>query len=136
MNDQLQTALANAIGMGIDSLNASQDVILGQLPEVVQQLLVWKATLSVVLCLVGIVALALVAWSFKFYRRGEPDERGLYKESIFFASRGEVDIGVILLAFTQLVLLVLGLALINLEWLKIWLAPKIFLIEYVAKLAK
>lgn len=72
---------------------------------------------------------ALIVGSFfairallKNYSPGDHFDDGPPKTALF----------IVLMAIPTLV----GAALFNLTWLKIWIAPKIFLIEYAANLAK
>ena len=48
MNEQLQTALAALIEKSIKAMEAGADFMAAEIPEVVQQLLLWHMTLSAI----------------------------------------------------------------------------------------
>lgn len=103
---------------GIDSAVAFSQA---QIPDVVQQLLMWHAVSSAaiqVLCAVLIIlsaTLAIFTWNS--------------------SSDGELVALVSLLTF--IIIAVSLVVFFNyFDWLKIWLAPKLYLIEYAASLVK
>ena len=131
MNEQLQTALADLIAVATRGANESVDFLRAELPDVVQQLLMWKAVSSA-LGLGFVVALAIVA--FVLFRRGFrmletiPAE---YDDSPRFWTRTWLIVGSVICG------LILAVRLLNsFAWLKILIAPKLYLIEYAARLAK
>ncbi len=108
-----------------DSLEQGKEFVLTQAPEVVQQLILWKRaehTAWVCMGLVGMVVMYFVgrrcyAWLVENNRRGEPGEWPC------------------LLGIPSAALLFLGLLLFNIApCLQVWLAPKVYLLEYLAKL--
>ena len=105
----------------------------GQLPDVLQQLIIYNLVVSLVAFFVGILIVTLSpllfrkAWKFLSASYPERDSWNMDQK----------DIGIfctILCVFAMAVgVLVISL---NMGWLKIWLAPKIWLIEYTADLLK
>lgn len=128
MNDQLQQALAEIIGKASSGIDAGTQFLSAQLPEVIQQLLMWKAVMSGLTCLFAMVVLIFSAWPIKrFYlwvRRLADDDEFYDHPETMFAGAGCI------------VLLLIGVCNISLTWLQILIAPKIYLIEYAASLAK
>lgn len=122
MNEELQRALAEMITSSVavagDALAFTEE----QLPEVVQQLLVWKAAESAIWCIAA-VALGIfgarLPW-VKWFKACEEDCSGT---GLFLALPFGALFGI-------------ALAMFDLAWLQIWLAPKVYLIEYAANLVK
>lgn len=122
MNETLQNALAEIILAALENAEAAKEFVLAEMPDVVQQLLVWKAAQSLLM-----LALTLLFFSAPLFAR-----------KIAIANDGD--------SFDQMMAMVLGgiggmiigslPARYALDWLQIWLAPKIYLIEYAADLVK
>lgn len=131
MNEQLQSALAAAIDQTLDGVQAGVTFLQAELPEVIQQLLMWKLFHSALLNLLGVSVLvvyvvlvrALMAWA----RHGE--ESKLDSDDRLFAA-------IMATAINGVIALLIAAITINLTWLKILVAPKIYLIEYAANLVK
>lgn len=155
MNEELQQALAELItkstAVAGDALAFTQD----QLPDVVQQLLVWRGVYSLVMFVAG--ALLLVAASLcakaamrkraeaiaqaeEAYRNGEAWTRmfnGLSTTSTRYDSIMVFGgAPTMVMASVSAAMAIAGMTMVNLEWLQIWLAPKVYLIEYAANLVK
>lgn len=139
MNDQLQKALADLLAKANQGIDAGASFLQAQLPDVIQQLLVWKAVQNLVMipfmCLAvwGLVKVLLSIHRAKeigLWRRGSECswEKGPQISSLAY--------------FAAVVSMLLGsfmawAAVMNLlTVVKIWLAPKVFLIEYAASLTK
>jgi hypothetical protein len=119
MNDELQKALAAILNKTTSAAEAGIGFLQGQIPEVIHQLLVWKAVesgLIFTLCLIGACVLTWVGC-----RLAKDDDFGFNPLAMF--------------PFFGVVLCVLGV-ITNFDWLQILLAPKVYLIEYAAHLAK
>ena len=129
--EEVAGGITNATGTALDFLAA-------EIPDVVQQLLIWHAIESFIWFFLGTLILA-VPW-FVYWRwggRGEPTEpkygEARYEETFTHGYDGRVsgeaaDLFALLSGVTKLA----GLALIlgNLEWLQILVAPKLYLLEY------
>ncbi len=127
MNEQLQNALAEILGKTLNGIDAASSFVVAELPDVIQQLLTWYAVKGFIYMLIGVFI-----WSLPFisYRRLNKwhKERDGYNDLFL-----EVAMPVSLISL--LVLCVSG-SLINLDWLQIMIAPKIWLIEYASELVK
>jgi hypothetical protein len=122
MNEQLQQALATIIGKTMQGVDASISFLSAEIPDVIHQLLVFKLAQACVLLVMAIIY--LIAWSvfsYKSFKHGWHE--GIQMVTVF--AGGAV-------AVTSAISLFIngGVAL------QIWLAPKIYLIEYAASLAK
>jgi len=133
MNEQLQTALAELI----TSTLQAKEFIVGELPEVVRQLLQWNFLNSLILSVVSVLLLALIAIVCTkvfipkvresiAYRKGKND---IYnKPDVFFEW--------FIFSSAILTLCLPSLFMFNIQWPQIWIAPKVWLIEYAASLVK
>lgn len=131
MNEQLQKALAEIIRQTMNGLDAAVSFLSSELPDVIHQLLIWYAVKNGVYFLVGLVV--LIVWlvvlvkSFKYAMKAVGN--GGYAEDAFVAW--------FLLSLVGSIPFIASCDyLLNLTWLQIILAPKIWLIEYAAKLVK
>lgn len=130
MNDELQKALAAILTKTTQAAEAGVSFLSQQLPEVIQQLLIWKAVESgivfVVLLVVAIVTAKLSMDKVKEGRAYKPkshydDASHIYAFAFLW---GSIAVGAGLLLTSAL------------AWLQILVAPKVYLIEYAASLAK
>lgn len=118
MNEELQKALAEILNSAIDA----KDFLLSEMPDVINQLLWWHGVKSGLLCLFGAVILLMV---YNISMRIHNKIKNKYwDETVYLA-----------VAFIGgLVSVIATFELINLDWLQILIAPKLYLIEYAAKL--
>lgn len=128
MNEQLQKALVELIGKASNGIDASISFLSAEIPDVIHQLLMWYAIESAAYSIIG-VAIA-IAWFHS--------EKLALKKTVEWGWDRK-DIGMVygllgmfprIGAFTTICIMV------NLDWLQIWVAPKIWLIEYASQLAK
>lgn len=117
MNEELQTTLNDALVGVIESATSAKDFILAELPDVVNQLLMWNMTVS-------------LAWFSLFFLATVIFICGLIRSWNKSAD------------FEQLQFFFLGslssffLTCCSHTWLKILIAPKLYLLEYAASLVK
>lgn len=170
MNEQLQQALAHILNRTVEGIDASTQFLSAQLPDVIQQLLLWKFIHHLALAVVPMLVLAAAVYAA--YRltkivQADPFEAAVrkvdtYREQYSRARSGSaeeaaaraahmtaqvelagltdrtavyVTAGV---AVTVLVVVsaITSAVLVNLTWLQILVAPKLYLIEYAATLVK
>ena len=124
MDEELQKALALVLQTALDA----KDFLIAELPEVIQQLLLWKFWYYSIRFAVGaLFALGIMYAAYRISRyilalikkRG-PDEFFWFMPLII----------------VTIVASVIPAHFLNLIWLQIWIAPKVYLIEYAASLAK
>ena len=125
MNKDLQESLAVVIQKATTGVEAGVDFLSAQLPDVIHQLLMWKAVESFLLMILSLCLFIVIGivWRYVYkFEQKNKDRISVSGTGIFF--------GGILTCF-------IGAAAIvsfSLTWLQIWVAPKIYLIEYAAKL--
>lgn len=139
MNEKLQVALADLVNKSVGALGKGTEFLAGEIPDVIRQLLIWKAVESAIWFGLGI--LLLIAMIYGNYRQikwirswlGKPCPGHYYKDlGLELCDRPEL-----MLNFFQLLPGAVILSLLsNLDWLKIWIAPKVYLIEYAASMVK
>lgn len=122
MNEELQKALAAIILKFAEAMGGATDFALEQAPEVIQQLLRYNFAVSIILC--AAVSVPALFYIFK----GLP--------SLWRLAGSDDDGKAWTVILTVAILAAWGAILINGTWFKIWLAPKVYLIEYAASLAK
>lgn len=129
MNDQLQASLAAILGKATDAVMAGVSFLQAELPDVIRQLLLWKLAEATA---IGITAGVLLAvWGVVGFRVTKKINNGVdeWDRGWPWAVYGMISIlpvGILATAFSKYMLIAL----------QIWLAPKIYLIEYAARLAK
>lgn len=128
MNEQLQQALVDIINKAISGIDASIGFLSAEIPDVVHQVLMWYAVKGVIFC--GIGVLLIVAWvvvdvkTFQWLKKADIDADVLFFGYGLFGSA------------IRLIPLKIFIDTVNLDWLKIWIAPKLWLIEYAASIVK
>ena len=142
MNEQLQQALAQVIEKSTDGVQSGVSFLSAELPDVIHQLLMWKMIESLVMCIAGITLLSVIAYILiKYSGVGTKikDSDSRWRTHQITLTHG-ADGGIaswIPMTITMPVIAAIGLlSLVNIDWLKIWIAPKVYLIEYAASLVK
>lgn len=132
----IQNALEQALIKSIDGIQKTGtelvEALYQQAPEVVEQLLIWHGIESLIQSIIGILCLSLIFIYYKIackvYEKNGVSE---WDDSFYYWLVTVVSgIFVSVLSFGTMV------NLVNLKWLKIWLAPKVYLLEYLADLVK
>lgn len=120
MNEQANKVLAELLQKASNGIDAAVSFSQAQIPDVIHQLLVWNSVSSALAQIVGILIIILpIVYSVKKW------------ELIC-----DNDCQPFMLC--HIITLPIGLLVVaeNFDWLKIWLAPKLYLIEYAASLMK
>lgn len=142
MNEQLQQALAAILNKTMTGVDAGISFLSAEIPDVIHQLLMWKMIESMLFFVIGIIVICLtVIFIRSQYRRvvEKTDSYGssCYVPTMIFDNRGDVSPGCIIFAIIAMAgMLTGGILISGLSWLQILIAPKIYLIEYAASLAK
>jgi hypothetical protein len=132
----IQNTLEKALIKSIDGIEKTGteliEALYKQAPEVVEQLLMWHAVESLIQCIVAILAFAapfgfykIACYVYQKFEVGEErDQSGFWIPTIFVSA--------VVTFFTC----VCFTSYINIKWIKIWLAPKVYLLEYLAEMMK
>ncbi|MGY2429611.1 hypothetical protein [Pseudomonas tolaasii] len=132
MNEQLQQALLAILNKAMSGVEAGVSFLSAEIPDVIHQLLLWKIVSSSLLTLLGF---CLLFASHRLIRRAlriqaEEAAKG------WALQRGELYVATYILGgISGLVGSIMSIGN-GLNALQIWIAPKIYLIEYAASLAK
>ena len=123
--------LAEILKKGLETAEKTGNFIVEQAPDLIRQLLIWKTVEYSVYVILGI---SLIIYFYRWTKKvsKEMKENGDDFEDYFMDSFANI-----LITIGQLSLLITGIILIaeNLQYLfQIVFAPKIYLIEYSAKL--
>lgn len=131
-NQKLQEAVSSLIQHSLEMFDKGASFLSEEIPEVVHQLLYWEFTRNIITTIIGIALLGilfyLIITSNKRiieYRKSNRYDDGFSYLMFFFVS-----------IFGGIPAILFCISLINLTWLKILIAPKIFLIEYAASFLK
>jgi hypothetical protein len=149
MNEQANKTLAELLQKASAGIDAAVSFSQAQIPDVVHQLLVWNFVHSVILTVIAVASVPLVVWFVRnqckkqevgiiggegySWERGNPR----YATTLIWDYKGELNLTIIpfsAVLFGWAVFVISAIA--NPTWLKIWLAPKLYLIEYAAGLMK
>lgn len=144
MKDKLQEALVDVIESATEGVKDGVSFLSAELPDVISQLLMWEMTASLIRMLIGLLIFAaLIATAIKIAPKcGRGDKAGhkyrwrRYEPTLTHDDSGEVSLTAILMIVPTALILMVSVMLMNLTWLKIWIAPKVYLIEYAATLVK
>jgi hypothetical protein len=139
MNEEVTNKLEETLVSLIDNATAAANFVVEEVPDVIHQLLVWKMAESLADCIIpSLVLAAFLAVSKKLFDlvksryKLDPNDRDEFMGVhcaisipwiIISAAWSVINIAVVFIWF-------------NFDWLKIWLAPKVYLIEYAADLVK
>ena len=138
MNEQANKILADMLQKASNGIDAAVSFSQAQVPDIIHQLLVWSSVQSAICQAFGLLfligAMKLPGFARRARKNGEKwtahDERpndGWFIPSSSYDACTKVFpivgsfLGILMIAF-------------NFDWLKIWLAPKLYLIEYAASL--
>jgi hypothetical protein len=139
MNEQtptIQNTLEQALIKSIDGIQKTGtelvEALYQQAPEVVEQLLMWHGIESLIQCVVGILCLSFIFVHYKIACRCYEKNGVSEWDDSFYYWLPTVFSGIIVSVFSFGTMI----DLVNLKWLKIWLAPKVYLLEYLADLVK
>ena len=127
MTEKLDSLLTQTLQKFLDGIDATTAFAQQQLPDVIQQILHWYFIYYSLTTLFAILAFSLQAYiSYYWITKVEPklDCTTQWIGSIFGLGLGGI------------IPLFIEIHFLNLQWLKIWIAPKLWLIEYTAHLTK
>jgi hypothetical protein len=128
MNEELQKAITEVINSSLSTVKEGGAFLQAQLPDYVLQLLTWYSWYNFILFLLGVVAMAAaVIADIKAYK---------YIKAQNYADTLILEWGIIGMIPRSFIWCLIFLGLINLTWLQIWVAPKVWIVNYAAALVK
>lgn len=141
MNEELQKALAEminkSVAAAVDALAFTQE----QLPEVVQQLLAWKLAEALVYAGAAPIVVFICCYFLKKVAQAKPKELGRKHENWAWEAYETISPSLNALGVLGSIAAALCICASAIFWwagvftaLQIWLAPKVYLIEYASKL--
>ena len=146
MNEQLEKSLAVVIEKATTGVEAGINFLSAEIPEVIHQLLVWKMVEAGITATFTLMIFISASYFFvKYSGKGEKYEdtgkyRGYsYKMTLTHDEDGDLGPHFMLSGtIAGLTIFISGGVFIGnfLTAIKIWIAPKVYLIEYAATLAK
>lgn len=134
MNEQLQEKLLEIVTKIESGTESAWGFITEQTPDVVEQLLLWHGVYSFVFFSLGFIVIVLsLIFSYGFLKihkekRNDAKENDRYYDDSYGVG------SCVSLAFGSISGFLILLK--NLTWLQIWLAPKVWLLEYVQAMVK
>lgn len=139
--DKLKEALAELITGVTQTASDAKTFVVAQLPDVVRQLLVWKFFQNLIPMIFFAVVFIVVftAW-LRAFKAG--DWNPVYTDSIRWSGHKDCNpqngypkmiFGIVKAALTVISAFAF-LFSVNLTWLQIWIAPKVYLIEFAKDL--
>ena len=143
MNEQLETQLVEILQSVSTSVGDAKEFIIAELPDVVQQVLSWYTVLSVVENILAILLLIVIGYMIRsmILKPNSMNTTNVVQRLSFMKenyNENGIDYspGVLLWAATVIVMFAAAMSTLNIVFLKILIAPKLWLIEYAATLGK
>ncbi|MEA1971965.1 MAG: hypothetical protein U9N34_01510 [Candidatus Cloacimonadota bacterium] len=124
MNDKLNIQLAQILADVSATVGEAKTFVVAELPDVVQQLLIWYGVYYFIifsLCVLTLASIVYIIFKYTIPAQKKWDGRS-FPPALQALFAGSLPV---FITFN----------IINLQWLKIWIAPKIWLIEYAATLS-
>lgn len=116
-------------------VDKSVDLVMEQAPILIQEVLHWYFAYNLILFIIGIALLGFQFYVIRkthLYLKAEGEKPASYGGTRGYDEFMWAPIGLILVIYN----LIVFASCINLTWLKIWIAPRLWLIEYTAELVK
>lgn len=143
MNEQLEQAITKLIEKALNGIDAAGDFMAGEIPEVVNQLLVWHAVESFIwfAAFATLSAIFLIGRGgaisklLKQKEDGEPWTKCNWSSSV---ASPEFSMLIVYNCYCRPIFAALsaGMAIASSDWLKIIIAPKLYLLEYAASIVR
>lgn len=124
----LDSAMAELISKTLDGVDAVGEFASAEIPELIEQALMWYMAYSAIWFSIGLIYIVICYKAIKWSLTG----------SRLAWQKDQINDGIpmpLLYLFATL-LVIFPAEVMDLNWLKIWIAPKLWLIEYAASLVK
>ena len=143
MNEQLETQLVEILQSVSTSVGDAKEFMIAELPDVVQQVLSWYTVLSIVENIIAIILLVLIGYMIrnmlvkpKSMSTANVIQRLSFMKDNYAENGIDYSPGVLLWAAAAVIMFAVAMSKLNIVFLKILIAPKLWLIEYAATLGK
>ena len=143
MNEQLETQLVEILQSVSTSVGDAKEFIIAELPDVVQQVLSWYTVLSIVENILAILLLIAMVYVIRnmILKPDSMDTANMVQRLSFMKDRHaengiDYNPAILLVITGALGLFLVAMSKLNTVFLKILIAPKLWLIEYAATLGK
>lgn len=141
MEEQANKILVELLQKAVGGIDAAVSFSQAQIPDIVHQLLVWNFVQSMIATLIGIsliCASPLIAKSIlsTFGKAEIKDGSWTVDQSFDFVKSMSFPAFAVLAFCAGGFIVSIMVVVNNMDWLKIWLAPKLYLLEYAASLIK
>ena len=162
MQEEAQKILVDLLKGAAKGIDAAVSFSQAQIPDVIQQLILWNLIYSIILNVVAVALIAAYLWISWMgikpgvdcyipltpqqleHNRNETWEHKRFKREEWIGGSGFMrdkdndikDGSFIVLAIAGIAAISSAACMFNADWLKIWLAPKLYLLEYAASLMK
>jgi hypothetical protein len=136
--DTLKQAVAQVLTQATKTVGDAKDFVLAQLPDVVRQLLAWKFACSLIenLVWVGLLIVSSIILRRSFKDNVWKDDGSVRYDVHPQHGWPRFVLGVFSAAATVVSTIGTMIELCNPTWLQIWIAPKVYLIEYAKDFIK
>lgn len=124
MTNEIENQLAAILTDVAGAAGEAKDFLVAEIPDVAQQVLLWYGTYNFLQFIFSILIWVSIIFYWKWLNKATLKSSDVEE---FFTVAGGIG---------SLFFITLSVFLINLTWLKIWIAPKLFLIEYAGTLVK
>jgi len=145
MNEELSKALAELLNKANNGIDAAGNFLEAELPEVISQLLMWHGVYNFVIMFWTPIYITLMYQTVKPFLNSPITEEETKTNRFFdwydygkeprLSDSPVVMIRLVFLFFFGIGGAAMSIKSLNLEWLQIWIAPKVWLLEYAARLA-
>lgn len=124
MNEQLTEAVSNLIDKTINGVDHSINFLSGEIPQYIIELLWWAGAHSFITTFLAVIFLITML------------RKGVTWHVNLFAKLEKLDAEpvIIIPAFLSVIGVAMALCSLSLTWLQILIAPRVYLVEYAAKL--
>jgi hypothetical protein len=126
----------------MDGADTATGFLAAEIPDVITQLLMWHGVYNFILAVIGFVFVVMAPIiTYTSYKWIHNQHHNLDSKWTWFSGNKIVtscyyDAAYIFSFSIPVIMIIVGLFMMNIEWLQIWIAPKVWLIEYAAQLAK
>ena len=136
MESELQNKFEEVLLSLITQAEDAAVFIKGEIPEVLEQLLMWEFAHSLAMFIIGVLIPVAVFIGSRFWWSKIKDKDAGSSNEFMGIDHNYSFPWFFLSVIASVIALAAFNRLINLTWLQIWLAPKVYLIEYSSELVK